>query len=63
MGICETKNNSNEINNNTNYYSTNDLAMQNEKGKYFNQDLRKQNSLVITNDVIVSDAHENIDSQ
>ena len=62
MGICETKNNSNEINNNTNYYSTNDLAMQNEKGKYFNQDLRKQNSLVITNDVIVSDAHENIDS-
>lgn len=44
MGICETKNNYNQINNNGNYYSSNGLAMQNENGKYFNQDLSKQNS-------------------
>ena len=61
MGICETKNNNNEINNN-NGYSANDLAIKNENGKYFNQDLHKQNFLVLTNDVIVSDANENIES-
>jgi len=57
MGICETKKNTVPSPQNFNINNNNlDSAMLRDKGKYFeNKEINNQNSLVLNNDVIVSE--------
>ena len=61
MGICDSSNETNS--NKNNYYNNIESAIKGENEKYFkeNRNINKQNSLILNNDVIVSDTNIDIE--
>ena len=60
MGICDSSNDPTQKQFNS-YNNNPDLAIQRDP-KYFNQNSQNKNSLILNNDVIVSDSNENIEA-
>ena len=60
MGICESSNDPTPKQFNS-YNNNPDLAIQRD-AKYFNQNSQNKNSLILNNDVIVSDSNANIEA-